>query len=454
MINKEVDKAFIIAVLNTKFGDTLHLEDILTCYEIACKRQSGIMEGMEFPAVIATTAEKTKVYPNYEAIKEIINDIPLIADNLEAFINPENLHETHTKKYNYDTSNFIEADYTSTIGSLLDEKKIYDKRYGDVVLGRLTYVEYLNENPRLKYRQRVKHLIKTLYGYAGFGRYIPRNKRLVTLNSMIIAQTNPEKLRSLLEKRGLYGQTLIETEQYFNNGCDILNTMTTGYLDELTSYVGNIKIPTLYAYALSILTNMIFFGYTTQQILFTFLRPTNFDQSYFRRSVLSAELKMFSSSSMYMLALNTLEYSRKIVALLESALGSDPDKIDCKYLLEYSYGVLSALEFIQTSVTYNYVEGITEVEELVLKDVAVHVVFAKKCRLYRELKSRLSEDFVGVNKYNTNKITELLREFDNLGNTLYTEEFLRKVEFTDSNSSSTLGQEIVEKIRGHLESIK
>lgn len=454
MINIEVAKTIVLSILNTKFGDTLHLEDILTCYEIACRRQSGILEGMGVPAIVLPSAMTNKVYPDYEATRETLNAIPLLADNLEAFINPENLHETHTKKYNYDTSNFIEADYTDTIDSLLDEKKIYDKRYGDVVLGRLSYLEYLNENPRLKSRQRRKHLLKVLYGYAGFGSYIPRSKRLLTLNGLIIAQTNPEKLRSLLEKRGMYGPLLAETEQYFNNGCDILCEMTSNYMDDLTNYIGKINIPTLYSHSLAVITDMVFFGYNAKQILFTFLRPTSFEQSHFRRSTLSNELKVFSSSSMYMLALNTLEHLRKIVASLEDALGGNPSNVDCKYLLEYSRSALSVLEFIQTSVAYSYVEGITEVEELVLKDVAVHVIFAKKQRLYRELKSRLSEDFVGINKYNTNKIMDLLREFDNLGNTLYAEEFLRKLEFTDINSSSTLGQEIVEKIRGHLESIK
>lgn len=455
MINREIPKNLFIGILNSEFGDNIKLEDILTCYEIACGSFNGptdtkyALTSYDRNRQVANNSNSNNFNKNYGDSDE--SSLPIF-NNLDALVNPENVHDDNRLKYEADK--LIEGSMnsnTSEVSPSIANKKIFDEAYGEVLLGNLTYVEYLADNPGIADKQRAKLLIKTLMGYRGFGRYLKRNGRLLTINSLLLMQSDSPKLIRLLEKKYIKDEELTSYIGYFNKGCDILVNMTNYYMHNIKTLLPGVKIPEIYMYALVLFSYAIRFGYTNEQIFYGILRPTDFDQTVFRREKLVNVLKTFQRSSMYMLVIRTLEYAEGILEDLEHS-NTENEATMAMYFTENLKEITNLLAFVK-NMAENFNDNDTEVESLVA-DVDKSVNYKRMKRCYYDIKAVLKDEFVGTSNYNSVKISKILELFDGYASSTLRSNFDRKVVNSDSIDLIGLGNEILEKIIIVLEEYK
>ena len=452
MINREIPKHLFIDILKNEFRDTIKLEDILTCYEIACESHNCRTNTGSMLTSYASNAEMTTGRINNNNYNNATETNIPIFNSLDSLVNSENAHNDDRLKYEADK--LIEGSAninTSEVSPSIINKKIFDEAYGEVLLGNLTYVEYLADNPGIADKQRAKLLVKTLMGYRGFGRYLKMNGRILTINSLLLMQSDSPKLIRLLEKKHIKDKELTSYIRYFNKGCDILGNMTNYYMRNMKILLPEIKIPEIYTQSLVIFSYAIRFGYTNEQIFYGILRPTDFDQTVFRREKLVNVLKTFQRSSVYMLVIRTLEYAEGILEDLEHS-NTENEATMAMYFTENLKEITNLLAFVKNTVE-NFNDNDTEVESLVA-DVDKSVNYKRMKRCYYDIKAVIKDEFVGMNNYNSVKISKLLELFDGYAGTTLRSNFDRKVINSDSLDLIRLVNEILEQIINVLEEYK
>ena len=350
MIDKRVDKGSFIKIVNEFNGSTLSLIDIITCYE-----KTSIYE----PEVL--TRPNKHIIDNSR--NEDIQEVPYINLDNMLFKNNEISEEVQRSNPGNDT-----------VKKSLDY--IHDPRYKDVMLGKITYVDYMTENPGLKKRMQLRSLLIVLNGYRGFGVSLKEFEKRNNITLLLEYKQDSEKATNKIVNR--YISDIDSFHKYMSKSIEILSDAEIYLRTFIQESFPQFKLT---ATMWSLLTILYFYakeGYSRERVLYGMLRPASLYQDEYKRSLISSELDKFKRTSVFVSCTRLLERLNNLKRLISNEMLRE-DGEDKYKLKEIKDNICNVIDFLEIFNDEYFLEinGDKQCESLVCSNLRQRILYAK-----------------------------------------------------------------------------
>lgn len=387
MIDKRVDKESFIKIVNKFNGNTLSLIDIITCYE-----KTTIDEIYEPEVLTRPNNHLTNNSKN-----EDIQEVP--------YINLDNMLFKNDKS-------FVEAKDTNNPSNKTTKKSleyIHDPRYKDVILGKITYVDYMNENPNLRKRMQLKSLLTVLSGYRGFGVSLKEFEKYNTITLLLGYKQDSEKSTNKIVNR--YISDIEGFNKYLGKSLEILSDAEIYLRTFIQESFPQFKLTATMWSLLTILYFYVKEGYNKERILYGMLRPASLYQDEYRRSLISSELDKFKRTSVFVSCVRLLERLNNLKRLISNEMLREG--CEDKYKLKELKGdICSVIDFLEIFNDEDFLEinGDKQCESLVCSNLRQRILYAK----VRNNSWHIKQCWLRFNQDSYGMILDFCKEIDDL----------------------------------------
>lgn len=418
MIDKRVDKGSFIKIVNEFNGSTLSLIDIITCYE-----KTTIDEIYE-PEVL--TRPNKHIVDNSR--NENIQEVPYINLDNMLFNNNEISEEVQHSNPSNDTVN-KSLEY------------IHDPRYKDVILGKITYVDYMTENPGLKKRMQLRSLLIVLNGYRGFGISLKEFEKYNTITLLLGYKQDSEKSTNKIVNR--YISDIEGFNKYIRKSLEILSDAEIYLRTFIQESFPQFKLTATMWSLLTILYFYVKEGYNKERILYGMLRPASLYQDEYRRSLISSELDKFKRTSVFVSCVRLLERLNNLKRSISNEMLRE-DGEDKYKLKEIKGNICNVIDFLEIFNDEDFLEtnGDKQCESLVCSNLRQRILYAKVRNNSWHIKQcwcRFEQDSYGM-------ILDFCKEIDDLTGSCISSKW-------DSIVNGSVSEQDVIKIREIIEQL-
>lgn len=308
-------------------------------------------------------------------------------------------------------------------------RKIYRDDYKEVVLGNITYKEFLHDNELLLRKQRIKCVLNNIIGYRGFGRYVQPITKYQTMGTLLKYLTNREDTLDGIEDYNQGRIELSEIESYLIVGIERIkkeSTQIKNMYSEIWDSVENSEQVKL-IYSLLVLFSQ--YKYTKESVLFAFIRTRAFTNNIFRNAKLIDRLNKYRLVNTSLIT--ALEHIKDLIRSNSKELS--------EYGEEVLGGVVSYIDFI---CTYTPDEAM-QTEELICPTA---IAQARIAILRNSIKNISGMHTSDISKHVIQNLERGFENFDMLNNTLFKNKFINELDKLEDSGSPTDIKTIINKL--------
>lgn len=282
----KLSKAEILEILENSSDDELIDIDELTR---KAKEKAKVDASAEYAKWEAEHEKASQEDVNYEPrTKKFMENVKRQHEelkSLDVFSNPdEDFHRKDKIPNKKQGPEHTPEETEEAIQTLLSHG-IRERNYAQVQLGLLSYADYLKSKPELLAYQRVRAVIKNIFGYNGFGQSTPKKSKVVILKHMLIhVQGNNKEFELWLQNvgksksKGNYCSKEVDFVKYMDTAVRYIYDYFKLKFGDRSGVINNPDpVENLVQ---EIVLIMLEFGYTPNQILYAILRKTRTHRGY------------------------------------------------------------------------------------------------------------------------------------------------------------------------------